>query len=194
MIVREPFVQAQRSLISDKSLPARGVGSKEMHDDIQLVSFMDYDLGNFNLENRELEPIENPFGPKLSPMWPGHSVAMSPGQNLAIIWRRGRDSNPRYPFEYAGFQDRSHQPLGHLSMYPRALFRLYGQSRHFYQRGPIYRTQVGPRLFCWNIRHSFEEPASATSSGKEGQIWMSSAKTLSGAVPRATAVLPPYLR
>src|SRR5208337_4929765 len=31
------------------------------------------------------------------------------------FWRRGRDSNPRYPFGYAGFQDRSHQPLGHLS-------------------------------------------------------------------------------
>ena len=30
-------------------------------------------------------------------------------------WRRGRDSNPRYPFGYAGFQDRCHQPLGHLS-------------------------------------------------------------------------------
>src|SRR5208337_3801025 len=33
------------------------------------------------------------------------------------FWRRGRDSNPRYPFGYAGFQDRSHQPLGHLSGY-----------------------------------------------------------------------------
>ncbi len=32
-------------------------------------------------------------------------------------WRRGRDSNPRYPFGYTGFQDRSHQPLGHLSGY-----------------------------------------------------------------------------
>jgi hypothetical protein len=31
------------------------------------------------------------------------------------VWRRGRDSNPRYPFGYAGFQDRCHQPLGHLS-------------------------------------------------------------------------------
>ena len=30
-------------------------------------------------------------------------------------WRRGRDSNPRYPFGYSGFQDRRHQPLGHLS-------------------------------------------------------------------------------
>ena len=25
--------------------------------------------------------------------------------------------NPRYTFEYAGFQDRCHQPLGHLSGY-----------------------------------------------------------------------------
>src|SRR3977135_1284341 len=32
-----------------------------------------------------------------------------------MVWRRGMDSNPRYPFGYAGFQDRSHQPLGHLS-------------------------------------------------------------------------------
>jgi site-specific DNA recombinase len=30
-------------------------------------------------------------------------------------WRRGRDSNPRWSFPHAGFQDRSHQPLGHLS-------------------------------------------------------------------------------
>ena len=34
---------------------------------------------------------------------------------VQTVWRRGRDSNPRYPFGYAGFQDRCHQPLGHLS-------------------------------------------------------------------------------
>jgi hypothetical protein len=28
------------------------------------VSFMDYDLGYFDLETRVLEPLENPFGPK----------------------------------------------------------------------------------------------------------------------------------
>jgi hypothetical protein len=32
------------------------------------VSFMDYDLGYFDLENRVLEPLENPFGPKVLPM------------------------------------------------------------------------------------------------------------------------------
>ena len=31
------------------------------------------------------------------------------------IWRRERDSNPRYPFRYSGFQDRLFQPLTHLS-------------------------------------------------------------------------------
>jgi len=29
---------------------------------------MDYDLGYFDLETGVLEPLENPFGPKLLPM------------------------------------------------------------------------------------------------------------------------------
>ena len=32
------------------------------------------------------------------------------------VWRKRRDSNPRYPFGYASFQDWSHQPLGHSSV------------------------------------------------------------------------------
>jgi putative transposase len=43
-------------------------GSCRGHDDIWLVSFMDYDLGYFDLETRVLEPLENPFGPKVLPM------------------------------------------------------------------------------------------------------------------------------
>jgi len=46
----------------------QAVGIKEIHDDIWLVSFMDYDLGYFDLETRVLEPLENPFGPKVLPM------------------------------------------------------------------------------------------------------------------------------
>jgi len=46
----------------------QAVGTKEAHDDIWLVSFMDYDLGSFDLETEVLEPLENPFGPKLLPM------------------------------------------------------------------------------------------------------------------------------
>jgi hypothetical protein len=46
----------------------QAVGIKEIHDDIWLVSFMDYDLGYFDLDTRVLEPLDNPFGPRLSPM------------------------------------------------------------------------------------------------------------------------------
>ncbi len=43
----------------------QAVGLRHVQDDIWLVSFMDYDLGYFDLETRVLEPLENPFGPKL---------------------------------------------------------------------------------------------------------------------------------
>ena len=43
-------------------------GVKEVHDDIWPVSFMDYDLGYFDLGTRVLELLENPSGPKLLPM------------------------------------------------------------------------------------------------------------------------------
>jgi putative transposase len=46
----------------------QAIGIREVHDDIWLVSFMDYDLGYFDLETRVLEPLENPFGPKVLPM------------------------------------------------------------------------------------------------------------------------------
>ena len=35
---------------------------------IWLVSLMDYDLGYIDLEERALQPLENPFGPKVLPM------------------------------------------------------------------------------------------------------------------------------
>jgi transposase InsO family protein len=44
------------------------VGIKEVEDGVWLVSFMHYDLGYIDLEQRTLQPIDNPFGPRLSPM------------------------------------------------------------------------------------------------------------------------------
>src|SRR5436309_1650269 len=46
----------------------QAVGIKEVHDDIWLVTFMQYDLGYFDDEECRLEPIENPFGSKVLPM------------------------------------------------------------------------------------------------------------------------------
>ena len=46
------------------------VGVKQVSDNIWLVSFMQYDLGYFDDETCRLEPIENPFSPKVLPMSP----------------------------------------------------------------------------------------------------------------------------
>jgi putative transposase len=46
------------------------VGVKQTDDHLWLVTFMDYDLGYFDDETCRLEPINNPFGPKLLPMSP----------------------------------------------------------------------------------------------------------------------------
>ena len=46
------------------------VGVKQVGDHVWLVTFMHYDLGYFDDETCRLEPIDNPFGPKLLPMSP----------------------------------------------------------------------------------------------------------------------------
>jgi len=51
-----------------KCLAGQAVGIKEVDNGIWLVSFMDYDLGYIDLEEKTLQPLENPFGPKVLPM------------------------------------------------------------------------------------------------------------------------------
>ena len=46
------------------------VGVKQVTNNIWLVSFMQYDLGYFDHETCRLEPIQNPFSPKVLPMSP----------------------------------------------------------------------------------------------------------------------------
>jgi transposase InsO family protein len=46
-------------------LAGQMLGVKEVDDGIWLVSFMDYDLGYIDLEQRTLQPLDNPFGPRL---------------------------------------------------------------------------------------------------------------------------------
>lgn len=49
-------------------LAGQKLGIKEVDDGIWLVSFMHYDLGSIDLEQRTLQTIDNPFGTRLSPM------------------------------------------------------------------------------------------------------------------------------
>jgi len=43
-------------------------GIKEVDGGIWLVNLMSYDLGFIDLEQKTLQPLDNPFGPRLSPM------------------------------------------------------------------------------------------------------------------------------
>jgi len=44
------------------------LGIKEVDEGIWIVSFMHYDLGFIDLEQKTLQPLDNPFGTRLSPM------------------------------------------------------------------------------------------------------------------------------
>ena len=46
------------------------MGIKQVSDQIWLVSFMDYDLGYFDREICRIEPIDDPFSPKVLSMFP----------------------------------------------------------------------------------------------------------------------------
>src|SRR5215510_15733320 len=49
-------------------LAGQRVGIKEVDEGIWIVSFMHYDLGYIDLEQKSLQPLDNPFGSRLSPM------------------------------------------------------------------------------------------------------------------------------
>jgi transposase InsO family protein len=49
-------------------LAGQRVGVKEVDEGIWLVSFMHYDLGYIDLEQKTLQPLDNPFGARLLPM------------------------------------------------------------------------------------------------------------------------------
>jgi len=49
-------------------LAGQKLGIKEVDEGIWLVSFMHYDLGYIDLEQKTLQPTDNPFGPGVSPM------------------------------------------------------------------------------------------------------------------------------
>ncbi len=67
--------EAERSA---KALAGQKLGIKEVDDGIWIVSFMRYDLGYIDLEQRTLQTIDNPLGTRLSPMSRYKPLPMSP--------------------------------------------------------------------------------------------------------------------
>jgi len=60
----------RRKINLSQVFAGQNVGVTQVGERIWLVTFMDYDLGYFDDEACRLEPIENPFGPKVLPMSP----------------------------------------------------------------------------------------------------------------------------
>jgi len=58
----------RRKINLSQVFAGQNVGVTQVGDRIWLVTFMQYDLGYFDDESCRLEPIENPFGPKVLPM------------------------------------------------------------------------------------------------------------------------------
>lgn len=58
----------RKKIMISTVLAGQRVGIKEVDDGIWLVSFLDYDLGYIDLEQRTLQPLDNPFGTRLLPM------------------------------------------------------------------------------------------------------------------------------
>ena len=58
----------RRKLNLSQVFAGQNVGVTQVAEHVWLVTFMQYDLGYFDDETCRLEPIDNPFGPKVLPM------------------------------------------------------------------------------------------------------------------------------
>jgi hypothetical protein len=63
-----PICMHRKKINLSTVLAGQRLGIKEIDDGIWLVTFMHYDLGYIDLEQRTLQTIDNPFGTRLSPM------------------------------------------------------------------------------------------------------------------------------
>jgi hypothetical protein len=65
-------------------LAGQTVGIREVDDGIWLVSFMEYDLGYIDLEEKTLQPLDNPFGQKCYLCLRNNLLPMCPDWRNAI--------------------------------------------------------------------------------------------------------------
>jgi putative transposase len=63
-----PLLPRTKGELSHHVFAGQGVGVTQVGERIWLITFMQYDLGYFDDETYRLEPIANPFGPKVLPM------------------------------------------------------------------------------------------------------------------------------
>jgi hypothetical protein len=59
------FATLRKKINLSTSLAGQAVGIKEVDDGMWLVTFRNYDLGYIDLEEKTLQPLKQPFGPRL---------------------------------------------------------------------------------------------------------------------------------
>ena len=95
-------------------------------------------------------------------------------------WRRERDSNPRYPFRYSGFQDRLFQPLTHPSsllnqhqlirdntFVPSHGIALSGKRPCLKEVGRYQRCYIYEAFGAFHVRYRFKEIVDGKLTGKQ---------------------------
>jgi hypothetical protein len=80
---------------------------------------MRYDLGYFDDETCRLEPIENPFGPKVSPMSPAPCAADYESAESAVTVASDGDRTGSARGEFAGVLNQPRLPESTRSFSPR---------------------------------------------------------------------------
>ena len=112
------------------ALAGQTLGIKEVDEGIWLVSFMQYDLGYIDLEQRTLQPIDNPFGPGVSPMSP-EGAGTNIGTFCYLCLRYGQVKDGR------GDWIRTSDPLLPKQMrYQAALLPVYWRLDQYPIQGP----------------------------------------------------------
>ena len=113
-------------------LAGQKLGIKEIDEGIWLISFMHYDLGYIDLEQKTLQPIDNPFGTRLSPMSQERDVTHVSGSDRAKL-ERAKGFEPSTPTLAKLHSSYARVSIPALEHYDRLIFTLPEQCRvrHF---------------------------------------------------------------
>ena len=99
-------------------LAGQKLGLKEVDDGIWLISFMHDDLASVDLEQKTLQPIDNPFGTRVSPMSWEHSVTHVSGLDRSEV-ADGVGFEPTNPRGLAVFKTAAlNRSATHPSLHP----------------------------------------------------------------------------
>ena len=111
-------------------LAGQSLGIREVDDGIWLAGFMHYNLGYFDLKQKTLQPLDNPFGTRLSPMSQVRGVTYVSGLDTQRAGGEGGipDQKPRTLQKH---HKTRHSRKGRRRFATTAVYYLYGPKSRF---------------------------------------------------------------